>query len=191
MARLRVTNEPNRTGLVSRISLVTKSKKSLARRLVSRKTPLLQVGAGYSYLFQNSPLFCFWMSYMPYIIIKKAEAVEAFVKGTKNLEKSMLYNMLHIWLGTGLLTSHGSKWKSRRKLLTPSFHFEILKDFLPIFNEQSQVLVNRLQREVTRDFTDIVEPITLCSLDIICGKSIYDKCIQISVDCSLLAISYT
>ncbi|GIY67958.1 hypothetical protein CDAR_243611 [Caerostris darwini] len=37
MARLRVTNEPNRTGLVSRISLVTKSKKSLARRLVISK----------------------------------------------------------------------------------------------------------------------------------------------------------
>ncbi|GIY30035.1 hypothetical protein CDAR_445181 [Caerostris darwini] len=46
MARLRVTNEPNRTGLVSRISLVTKSKKSLARRLVSRKTRML----GHSYV---------------------------------------------------------------------------------------------------------------------------------------------
>ncbi|GFV18277.1 cytochrome P450 4V2 [Trichonephila clavipes] len=67
---------------------------------------------------------------------------------------------------------HGSKWKSRRKLLTPSFHFEILKDFLPIFNEQSQVLVKQLRNEITKDSTDISMPITLCSLDIICETTL-------------------
>ncbi|GFT97850.1 cytochrome P450 4V2 [Nephila pilipes] len=130
----------------------------------------LQVFGGYSRLFQNCPLFCFWVSYVPFIVLTKAEAVEALISGTKHMEKNWSYNWLQPWLGTGLLTSHGSKWKSRRKLLTPSFHFEILKDFLPVFNEQSKVLVKRLQKETTKDSTDIVMPITLCSLDIICEQ---------------------
>ncbi|GFR15369.1 cytochrome P450 4V2 [Trichonephila clavata] len=128
--------------------------------------------AGYYHLFQNSPLFCFWVSYVPFIILTKAEAVEALISGTKFMEKNWSYNWLQPWLGTGLLTSHGSKWKSRRKLLTPSFHFEILKDFLPVFNEQSKVLVKRLRKETEMDSTDIVMPITLCSLDIMCETTL-------------------
>ncbi|GIX85776.1 cytochrome P450 4V2 [Caerostris darwini] len=132
----------------------------------------LQVLSGYGSIFSKSQLFCFWTSYSPFVIFQKAEAVEALISGTKYMKKNWSYNWLHPWLGTGLLTSHGSKWKSRRRLLTPSFHFEILKDFLPIFNEQSQVLVKCLQRDTTKDSTNIVTPITLCSLDIICETTL-------------------
>ncbi|GFY50779.1 cytochrome P450 4V2 [Trichonephila inaurata madagascariensis] len=93
---------------------------------------------GYYRLFQNSPLFCFWVSYVPFVILTKAEAVEALISGTKFMEKNWSYNWLQPWLGTGLLTSHGSKWKCR-KLLTPSFLFRNFKDFLPVFNEQPNV----------------------------------------------------
>ncbi|XP_054715982.1 cytochrome P450 4V2-like [Uloborus diversus] len=88
------------------------------------------------------------------------------------MEKSWSYKWLHPWLGTGLLTSHGSKWKSRRKLLTPSFHFDILKDFLPVFNEQSMSLVQLLKAETKKPWTDIIMPITLCTLDIICETTL-------------------
>ncbi|GBN92247.1 Cytochrome P450 4V2 [Araneus ventricosus] len=123
---------------------------------------------GYGYLFRDYPLFCFWVSYVPFIVVTKAEAAEALMSGTKHMEKNWSYNMLHPWLRTGLLTSHGSKWKSRRKLLTTAFHFDILKDFLPVFNEQSQILAERLKKETTKDFTNIIKPVTLCTLDIIC-----------------------
>ncbi|GFT35172.1 cytochrome P450 4V2 [Nephila pilipes] len=132
----------------------------------------LQIIGGYCQLFRESPLFCVWASFVPFLFLKKAEAVEALIGGNKNMEKNWSYKWLHPWLGTGLLTSYGSKWKSRRKLLTPSFHFEILKDFLPIFNEQSRVLVRQLRNEVTKDSTDIVMPITLCSLDVICETTL-------------------
>ena len=65
----------------------------------------------------------------------------------------------------------GQKWHQRRKLLTPTFHFKILEDFVQVFNEQSVVLVQRLNEKVGQDF-DVFPYITLCTLDVICGNEI-------------------
>ena len=65
----------------------------------------------------------------------------------------------------------GSKWQSRRKLLTPAFHFKILEDFVHVFNEQSQILVDKLNQVAVKEKDFNIFPfITLCTLDIICGK---------------------
>jgi cytochrome P450 len=69
-----------------------------------------------------------------------------------------------------LIFSTGSKCTSRRKLLTPTFHFPILNDFLQVFNEQALVMVNRLEKKVDQGQFDTFPYITLCALDIICGK---------------------
>lgn len=113
----------------------------------------------------------------------------------KIIDKSRAYEYLYPWLATGLLTSTGkppsafqfkvdqfhinliyynkhslgSKWHKRRKLLTPAFHFKILEDFVHVFNEQSAVLVGKLSEKVGQEF-DIFPYITLCTLDVICGK---------------------
>lgn len=89
------------------------------------------------------------------------------------LKKSVNYKYLEPWLGTGLLTSTGNKWRSRRKLLTPAFHFKILDDFIPIFNEQSKILVKRLSKCPYID--DVVPYITTCTLDIICETAMGTK----------------
>lgn len=65
--------------------------------------------------------------------------------------------------------SWGSKWRCRRKMLTPAFHFRILEDFLPVMNEQAEVFVHCLEERIDTKF-DIVPRITKCTLDIICGE---------------------
>lgn len=66
----------------------------------------------------------------------------------------------------------GSKWHSRRKMLTPAFHFRILEEFLRVFNEQSAVLVEKLNVEKAQSGKgfDIYPYTTNCTLDIICGR---------------------
>jgi len=65
----------------------------------------------------------------------------------------------------------GEKWRSRRKILTPAFHFKILEDFIDVFVDQGLILVDKLQREVGNESGFNIFPyVTLCTLDIICGK---------------------
>ena len=68
--------------------------------------------------------------------------------------------------------STGEKWKSTRKMFTPSFHFNILKDFLELMNDCSRNLIDKLNREAcdTGVPYDIFPDISLSSLDIISGK---------------------
>ncbi|XP_065910268.1 ultra-long-chain fatty acid omega-hydroxylase-like [Dysidea avara] len=55
--------------------------------------------------------------------------------------KPPAYGFLHKWIGDGLLTTSGAKWRRHRKMLTPAFHFDILKQYIPVYNEVSHKLV--------------------------------------------------
>ncbi|XP_033015580.1 cytochrome P450 4V2-like [Lacerta agilis] len=61
-------------------------------------------------------------------------------------------------------------------MLTPTFHFTILEDFLEVMNEQANILVQKLEKHVDKEPFDCTLYITLCALDVICetamGKNI-------------------
>ncbi|CAG7722213.1 unnamed protein product [Allacma fusca] len=72
------------------------------------------------------------------------------------------------------MTSKGAKWQTRRKMLTPSFHFKILEDFVITFNEQSNIFVEILREEFKdRQAKNICRYITRCALDIV-GETAMD-----------------
>ena len=45
---------------------------------------------------------------------------------------------------------------------------------MDIFNEQSSVLVKKLEKEVDRDSFNVFPYVTLCTLDIVCGEFEFD-----------------
>ncbi|CAB4010373.1 cytochrome P450 4V2 [Paramuricea clavata] len=81
------------------------------------------------------------------------------------------YECHHKHIFCFLYFSTGNKWKSRRKLLTPAFHFKILNEFVSIHQKQSAILIQLLQAKADKGEFDIVPYITLCVLDIICETS--------------------
>jgi hypothetical protein len=74
----------------------------------------------------------------------------------------------------------GDLWRSRRKLLTPAFHFSILNSFVDVFNEQSRILCGIID-DICQSFPDgkglidVFPLITRCSLDIICGNISFSR----------------
>ncbi|CAN9510230.1 unnamed protein product [Ophioblennius macclurei] len=132
---------------------------------------------GYIQQFWNKKLLKVWVGPVPFVILFQAETVETLVGSSVHIEKSQSYDFLHSWLGTGLLTSTGQKWRQRRKMLTPTFHFSILTEFVEVMNEQAEILVKKLEKQAGKGLFNCFNHITLCALDIICetamGKKVY------------------
>ncbi|KYO46087.1 hypothetical protein Y1Q_0021662 [Alligator mississippiensis] len=125
---------------------------------------------------KNEPLVKLWIGPLPFLLCFHPENVEIILSSSKHIDKSFAYKFLHPWLGTGLLTSTGDKWRTRRKMITPTFHFTILNDFLEVMNEQANVLADKFEKCVDKEPFNCFLDITLCALDIICetamGKNI-------------------
>lgn len=67
----------------------------------------------------------------------------------------------------------GSYWKHQRKLITPTFHFNILEKFYEVFKEQGQILIEILKEKADgKTNIDIFPYMQSFALDVICGKSI-------------------
>lgn len=117
-------------------------------------------------------IFRIWVANFAYVALNAPEYVETLLSSVHHIEKSPDYTTLHPWLRTGLLTSTGSKWHARRRLLTPTFHFKILEEFVSVFNRNANILVRRLAGEADRGQSfNIGHYVHLCALDTICESA--------------------
>ncbi|XP_063395272.1 cytochrome P450 4C1-like [Cydia fagiglandana] len=110
-----------------------------------------------------------------FIVICNPEDTEALISGTKYNKKGFLYGFIEPWLKEGLLLSDGEKWQQRRKILTPTFHFNILRHFNTILAENSRKLVKQLATEVDKDKTNVSTFITEFTLHSICETAMGTK----------------
>ncbi|XP_055467911.1 cytochrome P450 4F4 isoform X4 [Psammomys obesus] len=83
------------------------------------------------------------------------------------LKEVIFYRFLKPWLGDGLLVSAGGKWSRHRRMLTPAFHFNILKPYVKIFNDSTNIMHAKWQRLASGGSTrlDMFKNISLMTLD--------------------------
>lgn len=104
------------------------------------------------------------------------ELNEQLLSSTVHISKLDVYSLLHDWLGVGLLMSDGRKWHSRRKIITPTFHFKILEEFLEVFDSQSTVLIDCLAEKADGKTTmDVYPMISRYTLDVIAETAMGTK----------------
>ncbi|TMW42174.1 hypothetical protein DOY81_012747 [Sarcophaga bullata] len=85
----------------------------------------------------------------PVYNIIDAENAELVLSDNRILKKGIVYTLLQPFLRTGLLTSTDKKWHNRRRLLTPTFHFNILTQFIEIFKRESVKFINILNGKLS------------------------------------------
>ena len=100
-------------------------------------------------------------------------------KVLKQPKQYSTYRFLVPWLGDGLLISQGPKWYRNRHLLTPAFHFEILKPYVSVYNSCVKVLLDKWSASAKQNEpVKLFETLSLMSLDIIlqCAFSYKSDC---------------
>ncbi|XP_055388171.1 uncharacterized protein LOC129616537 [Condylostylus longicornis] len=107
----------------------------------------------------------------PFYEIITPEESELILNNTVVITKGLLYNFLHPHLGTGLLTSTHQKWHTRRKLLTPSFHFNILQKFLETFKDESFKFIANIKDE-SSDIVNLSDVIPKFTLNTVCETAL-------------------
>ncbi|XP_036144121.1 cytochrome P450 4C1-like isoform X2 [Monomorium pharaonis] len=117
---------------------------------------------------QYYPIFKVWAFFITMVSIRHPNDLEIILNNTKHINKGLIYDKLSPWLGTGLLLSTGSKWQSRRKLLTPTFHFNILKQFTKILIEESESMTKSLKNAGGVITIDLIPFLSEHTLNIIC-----------------------
>ncbi|KAF7663086.1 hypothetical protein LDENG_00218530 [Lucifuga dentata] len=96
------------------------------------------------------------------------------------VKDELFYGHLRPWLGQSLLLSNGEEWSRRRRLLTPAFHFDILKIYVAMFNTSANTMHNKWQRLLAEGKTNIemFKYVSLMTLDSLlkCAFSYSSNC---------------
>ncbi|XP_063078074.1 cytochrome P450 4F3 [Engraulis encrasicolus] len=83
------------------------------------------------------------------------------------IKDELFYGLMRPWLGQSLLLSNGEQWSRQRRLLTPAFHFDILKSYVLIFNQSAHIMHAKWRRLVDggQDCLEMFEQLSLMTLD--------------------------
>ncbi|KAM7098324.1 cytochrome P450 4B1 [Molossus nigricans] len=77
-----------------------------------------------------------------------------------------MYDYFLEWIGKGLLVLHGPKWFQHRKMLTPGFHYEVLKPYVTVFADSTRHMLDKWEEKAREEKSfDIFRDVGHMALD--------------------------
>nr|XP_028568269.1 cytochrome P450 4F22-like isoform X3 [Podarcis muralis] len=155
--RLRCFPEPpRRNWLLGHLNLVLPRDEGLAK--------VSELVATYSQGFVT------WMGpFIPLISLVHPDYIKPVATASAAVapKDKLFYGFLKPWLGDGLLLSGGKKWGRHRRMLTPAFHFDILKPYMKFFNQSTDIMHAKWRKMTSAGpaSIDMFEQISLMTLD--------------------------
>ncbi|CAH1400212.1 unnamed protein product [Nezara viridula] len=90
-------------------------------------------------------IFEFKMLGAKYVFLTEPELVKPILSSSTNITKGHFeYSFLKLMFNDGLIVSKGDKWRTNRRLLTPSFHNKILKSSVETVGRNAEEFVSQL-----------------------------------------------
>uniref|UniRef100_A0A8C3MVC1 Uncharacterized protein n=1 Tax=Geospiza parvula TaxID=87175 RepID=A0A8C3MVC1_GEOPR len=115
---------------------------------------------------------------LPSIIIHHPEYAKTIL-GRADPKASAVYKLLVPWIGKGLLILEGRKWFQHRKMLTPAFHYDVLKSYVTLMSDSVKVMLDKWDKKITeRRSVELFQDVSLMTLDSImkCAFSFNSNC---------------
>lgn len=136
---------------------------------IDENEPLDAFLARYVKVCEQYPnFFPFWYTIAnPVLVISNPVTAREFIKSS-NTKEILAHKYLREWTGPGVLYGNGKLWARSRRLLTPAFHFNILKSYISVYNDCTQVLIDKWAAKAKEGKSfEILEDMSLCTFDII------------------------
>lgn len=123
-------------------------------------------------------LLRFWLGTRLYLFLADPRLVQSVLYSQECLNRDDVYDFVSLLGdGGGLLTLKGQTWKNHRKFLNPCFSLKILQSYMPIFNEQSCVMMDNMAAKAkSKESFNFYEYMDACTLDMICRKFCWPGC---------------
>ncbi|XP_069837666.1 cytochrome P450 4A6-like [Dendropsophus ebraccatus] len=89
------------------------------------------------------------------------------------------YHFITPWIGKGLLVLSGQKWFQHRRLITPGFHYDVLKPYVTLMSDCVNVMLNKWENLIPdKNPVELFHHVSLMTLDTImkCAFSYRSNC---------------
>ncbi|XP_070822232.1 cytochrome P450 4B1-like [Chaetodon trifascialis] len=134
---------------------------------------LVKWGEQYPYAF---PI---WLGpFASFLYIHHPDYVKT-VLATTEPKDNLSYRFIESWIGDGLLVSKDQKWFRHRRLLTPGFHYDVLKPYTKLMSDSAKIMLDKWKcyADTNKSF-ELFEHVSLMTLDSIlkCAFSYNSNC---------------
>ncbi|XP_060079001.1 cytochrome P450 4F6-like [Ylistrum balloti] len=148
---------------------------SLSESIIDRMASLMENATG--------KMTIEWISVIPNVQAIHPDTAAIILRSSepKPKDRGEPYSLFTPFLGDGLVVSNGEKWERNRKLLTPAFHFDVLRPYVNVYNEAADILLDKLAEKMAESphSMDIMDTLNQVTLDVILRCSLsYDGKIQ-------------
>lgn len=101
-----------------------------------------------------------------WLLTSPEHAERVLVENHRNYRKADTYESLRWALGDGMLTSEGETWRRQRRIATPAFGRDRLRQMLPVAVRHTSALADRLERAA--DSADLHSEANALALLVLC-----------------------
>jgi cytochrome P450 family 4 len=110
-----------------------------------------------------------WVGQDLFVLLSNPVALEKIL-GNKNFIRrtGLITKVGKPFFRNGLLMSDGDTWRIHRKIISSTFHNNVLDQFVENFSKNSSILVGQLSSKCDGKAFDVYPFISLCTLDVIC-----------------------
>ncbi|KAM7362485.1 cytochrome P450 313b1 isoform 2-T2 [Cochliomyia hominivorax] len=111
--------------------------------------------------------FITWMGTKCFLYVNDPETIGTIFNSSYCINKGEFYRFMATVIGDGLFTSRSPRWNKHRRLINPAFNRQSINSFLPIFNQETNVLLKTLIK-VQRQPLEIYEILKRSVLETAC-----------------------